>query len=129
MEAKEDPLDEIFVNENEPANKKMLAEILKPFVTIDSKGVVAFTEDYNKLKESKKVLVYMLCKKAMVLKNLPDISEKTSIKDIVDNAMVNESNAKNTLFTYFKNIVKGGIIPNYNLKKVKELIFEKEKNE
>lgn len=129
METKNDPLDEIFVDENEPADKGILAEILKPFVTIDSKGVLAFTEDYNKLKESKKALIYMLCKKAMVLKELPEVSEKSNIKEIVSNAMVSDSNAKNALFTSFKNVVKEGMIPNYNLKKVKKIIFGKEKNE
>lgn len=124
-----DPLDEIFVDENEPANKKLLVEILKPLATIDSKGIINFTENYAKLKESKKALVYMLCKKAMVLKGLSDVAEKTNVKELTNGAMINESNAKNALFTYFKNIVKGGMIPNHNLRKVKELIFEKEEGD
>ena len=120
MNKEKDPLDDIFVNENEPANKRMLAEILKPYATIDSKGVIAFNENYEKLKESKKALVFMLCKKAMVLKGIPDISEKTNLKEIVSQAMISESNAKNALFTYFKNVVKEGMIPNHNLKKVED---------
>jgi hypothetical protein len=124
MEIESDPLDEIFVDENEPADKRIIADILKPFATIDSKGVIAFTEEYNSLKESKKVLVYLLCKKAMVLKGLQNISEKATVKEIAENAIVSESNAKNALFTYFKGIVKDAMIPNYNLKKVKEVILE-----
>jgi hypothetical protein len=122
-----DPLDEIFVDENIPADKKMLAEILKPFATIDSRGIIAFTEEYAKLKESKKVLVFMLCKKAMILHGVPEDSEQTNVKEVVKNISVNESSAKNALFTFFKGVVKGGIIPNYNLKKAKEIIFEEDK--
>lgn len=122
-----DPLDEIFVNSNEPADKKILAEIIKPFATIDQKGIIAYTDKYEKLAESKKGLVYMLCKKAMVMKGLSDVTEQTGVKEMVNGARISESNAKKSLFTYYKNIVRKGLIPSHCVKKAKELIFEKDK--
>jgi len=125
----DDPLDEIFVDENEPADKKILVEILKPFATIDSKGIIAYTDLYYNLKESKKALIYILCRKAMILKNIPGIVEKGNVKDVASGAGINESNAKNALFTFYKGIVQGGMIPNHQLRKVKEIIFQKDKKE
>ena len=71
----------------------------------------------------------MLCKKAMILRNLPDIKEYVTLNEVVEKALVSESNAKNALFTYYKDIVKkdglGYIIPNYKLTKAKEAISGK----
>jgi len=124
-----DELDEIFVDKNEPADKKILVEILKPFVTIDSEGVISFSTEYNKLKESKKVLVYLLCKKAMCLKGIKDIIEPSKESEVIGKAMVSKSTSKNALYTLYKNLVKkdkdGYIIPNYNLLKTKTLLLEK----
>ncbi len=121
-----DILDEIFVDKNEPADKKLIVEILKSFATIDSKGVINFTDNYDKLKESKKVLVFMVCKKAMMLKGLPEILEKTNVKEIIEKAGVSKSTAKNVLFTNFKKIIKEGLIPNYNLRKIKDIVLQNE---
>lgn len=127
-----DELDEIFVDKNEPADKKILVEILKPFVTIDSEGVISFSADYNKLNESKKVLVYLLCKKAMCLKGIKDIMEPSKESEVIEKAMVSKSTAKNALYTLYKNLVKkdgnGYIIPNYNLLKTKNLLLETNKD-
>lgn len=126
-----DELDELFVDKNEPVDKKILVEILKPFVTIDSEGVISFSQEFNKLKESKKVLVYLLCKKAMVLRGIKGINEPSKQSEVMEKAMVSKSNAKNALFTLYKGIVKkdgeGYIIPNYNLLKTKSLLFDKDK--
>lgn len=126
MNENSDPLDEIFVDENEPTNKKLLVDILKPFVTIDQKGILSFSDEYHKLKESAKVLVFLLCKKAMVLKEIEGISEKSGVKEVVEKAGVSDSSAKNALFTFHKNIVKNCMIPNYNLRKVKEILMKNE---
>src|SRR5689334_9438330 len=121
MGEEKDPLDEIFVATNEPADKKILVDVLKFFATIDLKGVISYTADYESLTESKKGLVYMLCKKAMVLRGLSGITEQTNIKEMVKGAMISESNAKKALFTRYKGVVKEGVIPNHCIRKVKEL--------
>ena len=127
-----DELDEIFVDKNEPADKKILVKILKPFVTIDSEGVISFSADYNKLNGSKKVLVYLLCKKAMCLKGVKDVVEPSKESEVIEKAMVSKSTAKNAIYTLHKNLVKkdgdGYIIPNYNLLKTKNLLLETNKD-
>jgi len=125
-----DVLNEIFVDKNEPTDKKMLVEILKPFVTIDSEGTISFSEKYDNLDEMKKALVYLTCRKAIVLRNIENVTEPAGPAEVSQKAMINSSSAKNALCTRYKNILKkekdGYIIPSYNLKKVKELIFKKE---
>ena len=129
---KNDELDEIFVDRNEPADKKVLVEILKPLVTIDSEGVISFSNEYNKLKESKKVLVYLLCKKAMCIRGIEGINEPSKESEVIEKVMVSKSTAKNALYTLYKTLVKregeGYIIPNYNLIKTKKLLSEENKN-
>ena len=128
MDEERDELDDIFVDKNEPVDKKIIVEILKSYVTIDSEGVISYNKSFEKLNESKKVLIYLLCKKAIKIRGIEGIEEPSNLKEVVEKVMVSESNAKNALFTYYKSIVKkegnGYIIPNYNLGKVRGLIFK-----
>jgi len=130
--SQKDELDEIFVGKNEPADKKLIAGILKPYVTIDEEGIINFEESYEKLKENQKALIYSVCKKAMVLRGIKDIEESSGSIEISKNAQISENNAKNALFRDYKKLFKkegkGYVIPNYNLRKVKE-ILQKNKNE
>lgn len=123
-----DPLDDIFVDKNISADKKILAEILRPFVTIDSDGAIDFSENYDKLTDGKKVLVYLCCRKAMVLREVLDVIEECCPKEISDRALVSVGGAKVALYTTYKKLLKKGavgtFIPNYNLKKVMGTILE-----
>ena len=94
-----DPLNEIFVEKNEPADRKLLAEILKPFATIDSTGIISYTKEFDRVKESKKILIYLLCKKAIILKGIQGILEEANLAEVMEKVMVSESNSKNALFT------------------------------
>lgn len=129
LEEQEDILNEIFVDKNEPADKRIVVSILKDILTIDEEGIISYLENYDKLTNMKKALIYLCAKKAMVLRGLiePD-QESAGPAEVSNKAIVSESNAKNALCTHYKKVlvkVSGGyIIPNYNLKKVKELILE-----
>lgn len=129
IETEKDVLDEIFVDKNEPANKKLLVEILKPLATIDPGGVISFSSEYSKLEQMKRAMVYLVCKKAMVLRGIPNIIEPAGPAEVSKGAIISESNAKNALCTHYNKFLKkekeGYVIPNYNLNKIKELIFEK----
>ena len=124
--SEKDELDEIFVDRNEPASKKVLVRILKPFVIIDEEGVINFLDAYDGLKEIHKALVYMICKKAMVLRGIESIKEPAGPKEISEGAMISEVNAKHALYRDHKFLVKkeegGHIIPNYKLSKVEEVL-------
>jgi len=125
-----DELDEIFVDKNIPVDKKLVVEILKPFVTIDNEGTIDFTEEYEKLNENKRALVYFVSKKAMVLREVPEIVESIGPTELSRKAHISESSAKHAIFRDYKKILKkeknGYIIPNHKLKQVKEIIFQNE---
>lgn len=128
-----DPLDNIFVDKNEPVNKKILSEIIIPYAKIDKEGIIEFTEKFDELTDTKKTLIYMCCKKAMVLKEIPNVVEECGPKEISDKILISISSAKNVTNVRYKKLLKkeskGKIIPNYNLKKVKEEIFENVKKQ
>jgi len=123
----QDELDEIFVDKNIPADKKILIEILKPFVTIDNESTLSFTERYYNLNENLRVLVYLCSKKAMVLRALPNIAEESGPTEVYKNAQVTENSAKHAIYRDFRRILSkqgnGFIIPNYNLRKARDLIL------
>jgi len=128
IEDEKDVLDEIFVDKNEPVDKKSLVKILKPFVRIDKGGLINYTEDYYKLANIKKALIYLLCKKAMVLKEIENIGEPAGPAEVSKNSFISNSDAKNALCTKYNKLLKkekeGYIVPNYNLKRVEELILK-----
>jgi len=121
-----DELDEIFVNNNEPADKKLILEILKKFVVIDSLGNISFTDDFEKLKNTHKALIYLICKKAMVLRGIEGIVEPSRIIEISKKVFISESDVKNALCTTYKKLVlrekEGYVIPNHNLRKLKGIL-------
>lgn len=129
MEA--DILDELFVDKDEPVDKALLVETLKPFVRIGTKGDLFFTDEFDRLNSNLKALVYLVSKKAQVLKDILDEeSEASGPKEISVNTGIGESSAKKALAIRFKKIllkVEGGhIVPNYNLRKVRDLVIENE---
>ena len=123
------------MDENEPADKKLIVEILKPYVTIDKEGIISFLDKYENLKSREKILVYLICRKAMTLKNIIDTDEEPmSPKGISQNARISGGSAKDiSRDVILKKIVKKEkrkySIPNYNLKKVKEVFIKNEAKE
>ncbi len=129
VDKEEDVLDEIFVETNEVASKQLIKEILKPFLTIDPRCNLDFFEEYNKLTNQKKALVYLVAKKAMKLRGIVE-EEFASKSETSKNSLISENDANNAFSNTYKKLVvnekgKGYVIPDYNLKKIKEIIFEK----
>jgi len=129
MDEKEtDPLDEIFVESNKESSIKLIAEILKPLLTIDPRGNLDFSKKYDELTNMKKALVYLVAKKAMKIKEIVD-SEFAVLKEVEEKSLISSSDAKNAFCTHYKKLVEnkrgeGYNIPNWKLKKVKEEIFK-----
>ena len=123
-----DPLDEIFVESNEILSRQLIVDILKPLVTIDPKGNLDFSEEYEKLTNMKKALVYLVVKKAMKLKGI--VEEEFALKpETSKNTLISENDANNAFCNIYKKLVenkkgKGYTVPDYKLKKVKEEISE-----
>jgi len=128
-ESEIDVLDEIFVDKNIPMDKQLILDILKPFVTIDNEGIINYTEDYERLNENVKTLIYLTAKKAKVAKGiLEKDQEAAGPKEISESASIGISSAKVAVSQGFKKLLSktsgGYVIPNYNLKKVKEIISQ-----
>ncbi len=132
MQEENDILDKIFVNKNEPVDKKLLVEVLNGYVTIDSEGRINYSEKYDQLVGHKKVLIYFCSKKAMILRNIPEVKESTSQSEVSENAHVTLDIARNAIHKKYKKLLKkerdGYVLPNYNLRKIKE-IFGDNKND
>jgi len=128
MQNDEDVLDELFVDRNEPIDKRLLVEILRDYVTIDKEGILNFSEKYENLVGHKKILLYICCKKAMVIKAINGISEQTSQSEASEKAGTTLDVARNAIHRKYKKILvkekEGYILPNYNLKKAKSLLEE-----
>lgn len=123
-----DELDEIFVDKNTEVDKRLIVDILKPFITIDHEGILDFTEEYEKLRDNKRALVYFVAKKAMILREIPGVIESIGPTELSKKAHISESSAKHAIFRDYKKILKkekrGYIVPNHKLKQIKEIIFQ-----
>jgi hypothetical protein len=127
-EDKRDPLDELIVDVNVKADSRLLAGILKDYIRITRTGEVLFENAFDKEKEWKKVMLFLLAKKVIALKKLDkDLVEETRPKDISEKTFVSSGTVRRSLKRELKNIVaKSGRgsykIPNFNLRKCKLLI-------
>lgn len=75
-----DPLDDLFEDENEVIDRTVLASALQSYVTFTREGKLIPKEQFDALKNTKKILVLLLSKKALNLKLGTD--EKTSPKEL-----------------------------------------------
>jgi hypothetical protein len=131
MNEQPDELDEIFVDKNEPAEKKILVEMIKPFATIDNEGSLNFSEKYHDLSFWKKIIVYLTCKKAMKLRGICE-KEGAGPKEISEGAQISLDSAKNIsrekkLASLVRKDSEGYFIPNYKLRDAKKELIENEK--
>lgn len=123
-----DELDEFIVEENEPANKKILASIIQPYIkSIGKNKVIDYSEKYELSPAWKKILVYLCCRKVMFIKGLIE-NEAVGPKGISDDHTgISMDSAKNiSRDNKLKGLVIGNSgeysIPNYRLKKVLEAL-------
>ncbi|HYD03771.1 MAG TPA: hypothetical protein VEC16_05740 [Alphaproteobacteria bacterium] len=116
-------LDEIFVNKNKPSDKKLLAEILRNKVTIDSQRTIRFTE---KLSEKEKILIYLICRKALVARELLNLDDEAVWPTEISKATAVDVNKVKMVLTVFDKLLENNngkySIPNRNLRKVKMMI-------
>lgn len=124
---RKDELDAFIVEENEPADKKLLASVIAPYVTSMGKNqIVDYTEEYEHLDTWKKILVYLCCRKVMHIKGILT-EEGTGPKEISERANIGLDSAKDiSRNSNLKGIVtnfKGKyLVPNYRLKRLKGLL-------
>ena len=124
-----DALDELIVNEDQKPDSDLLAGILKNYVRFSQNGEILFAENFTDLQQWKKVLVYLLARKAAVIKKLVQLKECAAPLEISNKIFIPAGNISKFLNRELKSIVKEQkkcyFVPNYNLLKCKEILEEK----
>ncbi len=119
-----DELDEIVISKKQALDKSLLKDILLRYLRITDDCEVIFEKDYFKLTQNAQIVLYLLARKVMKLKQLIDvesasnteISQKTGIK------IGNLSKCLERLGSFVNKDENGYFVPNYNLIRIKELI-------
>jgi len=120
------PLDELFIGRQE-VDEKLLRDILIRFVRIEKESAsIVPTPEYYGLKEKEKILVYLLSRKAMKIRQFIE-NESENPSDISRMSGVKEG----TVFPAVREYLKEGIlskdengyyIPNFAIGKVEEVL-------
>lgn len=118
-----DPLDELFVEDR--LDKKLIVEILKPYICFTPEGVIQYRDDYDNLTIAEKCIVQLLARKILCIKKIIP-QEGLTRKELLGNIGCKEQTLDGQLYGKLKNVInsKDGIItiPNYNINKVKKLL-------
>lgn len=128
-ENESDPFDKFIVDENEPMDKQLVVDIVKPYVeSIGKNKVIEYSEKFNKSSAWVKILVYLCCRKIMSGKNIVE-SEEVGPIEIAEDTGISKGSALDV--SRDKNLVKlvsknkqGYFIPNHKLKQVKIKVNE-----
>jgi DNA-binding MarR family transcriptional regulator len=122
------PLDDVFISRDE-IGQSLLRDVLIKYVKINEESMsVIPTLEYEKLKEKQKVLIYLLSRKALKLRDMVEHEHMTPT-EISKTSGVKIGTVKPVVRKYFKdNLLKknknGYFIPDYALERVKKEVLE-----
>lgn len=123
-----DALDELIVDESQSTDVNLLASLIKECIVPSKEGNIKYEPKFYKCSEWKRMMLYLLVRKAIVLKKLRDIKEKATYKEVADGAFIPATSVPRTHLQNLKGIVlkdkEGFFIPNYNLIKCKMKLEE-----
>lgn len=125
-----DELESLLVNGKE-VDKKLVAEILSPYLRIDKETCdIRPLSSWDDLKASRKILIYLVARKAMVALGLSLPEENASATEIMLSTGLKQGTVNPTL----RRLLEGGVvaqtkerkyyIPNYAIEKVKVIVSE-----
>lgn len=118
-----DELDELIVTVDQKPDLKILAEILKGNVQLVENGEIRFEEKFHRLSQPKMILVYLLARKAAILKELLKEKEGISSKEIANVIGLVPDTVRGLLARELKDVVYNDdglyTVPNRNLFKCK----------
>jgi hypothetical protein len=120
-----DALDKLIIDEEENPDISMLAEIISGKILLIKTGELNFEKEFFKLRDSQKILIYLLGRKAIVIKKLKEgFSEKITSKEIAESIGIPYKSVSKYLSVDLKHIIKSEngkyFVPNYNLYKCRE---------
>lgn len=126
-----DPLDDLIVDESVEPDLTLISKILKGNVELTKKeGRIIFSEDFHDFPDWKKIMIFLLARKAVVIKKLnKEIKEHSMPTEIGKNILVSGDNVGKRLARELKGIAiknpDGYFIPNYKLVKCRDLLESK----
>ncbi len=126
MKNNKDPLDHLIVDEDVKPDLNLIAEILNGNVRLNKSGKVLLESNFKKLPYWKQVLVYLIAKKAIVIKKLGEkpieACKPIEIREAiyVDNKLIGTCLVRE-LKTIVTKEKERYFIPNYNLLKTKKV--------
>jgi len=123
---------EDLVVSGEELDKKLVAEILVPYVQLDKdKRSIRPTDGWIRLSEAQKILVYLLARKAMVALNFDLTAEGATASEVVEDTGVKKGTAhpalRKLLGNRFLEQSEGArySVPNYAIPQIKSILSEK----
>ncbi len=118
-----DALDELIVDENQSIDTNLLASLLKDRLVPSKEGNISYNTSFYQFPEWKRMLLFILIRKAIVIKGLKSIKEKATYKEVAEGAFIPITSVPRTHLRNLKGIVlkdkEGYFVPNYNLIKCK----------
>jgi len=120
-----DELDTLVVDEDMYIDKGILANVLKDYLRITKSAQIIPEALFYELNNEKKVILYLLARKVMKIKGIVEV-EGVGPSQISKDIGLPVGSVKTVTYKIGKTLLKseGGsyIVPNYNLKRVTELI-------
>ena len=132
MSNNKDPFKKFMVDENQPLDKKIVADIIEPFVdSIGKNKVIEYTTKFEESQTWLKTVVYLCCRKVMLDREIIT-NEEVGPNEISEDTGMSKDSAKGiSRDKKIKKLVakKGGkyFIPNHKLKRIKEILQKNEK--
>jgi len=125
-----DALDKLIVDEKETVDMDLLASIVRDFLKFTKEGEIFFEKNFFDLKDWQKLLIYLLGRKVVFVKNLKkDFKEEVSPSEIKELLKIPPKSTTKYASVELKGIIKSDKgnykIPNFNLFKCQEVLKKK----
>jgi len=128
-----DELEDLLID-GKDLDRKLLAEILSPYLLIDKERCeIRPLPKWEELKENKKILLYILARKAIYALGLNVPNDNVSAKEIIIGTGLSKGTVNPALRKFYKDRIIGQtterkyFIPNYSIEKAKTIIFGNQK--
>lgn len=122
-----DPLDKLIVDEEGAMDSSLLASLITGSIRLSKDGEIIFDRPFFKQNDWKKIMLYLLARKAIFIKKLKrDFQEDVKPKEISEILNIPKNSVTKFLSRDLKGITKSEKgahkIPNYNLYKCEEVL-------
>ena len=124
-----DEFDNLIVSSNEVINKRLVTDILMRFIKISTDGEVLFEGTFFKLDNKRKILIYLLTRKVMKIKNIGSLeTEEAGPSEISNQTGIAFGSVTWTVRDLDSKLIKSingkYYVPNYYIEKIKNLFKE-----